>query len=162
MKTILTAFLLLVSPAFAEELLFSQLKDGEKAQVKLRSSGCFHDVTYHFEVLRKNGIHRFVQYKTAWRFTKGGRAVRKKIIAGNVVLSSEDIAGLDKLLEYYRKEKSGWCTSRSQLHVLFRYGNGTGREETLTDYSGGTELGTPAGVLSFYQLMDRFPEKTGD
>src|SRR5215217_8733713 len=105
MKSILAACLLLVSPAFAGGLLFSQMEDGDKVQVTESSTGCFHNTVSYYEVARKDAAYSFAIFKISWSEGASPRKILKQEEVGRMPLSKDDVRRLDGMLKFYRGPK---------------------------------------------------------
>jgi hypothetical protein len=101
MRLIVTATLLALCDsvaAVADSALLSQLRPGERVHISYHSRGCFHDRSYEFDFERKGSV-----------------TVRS---SGHVVpLTSQEIAGLDKLIAFYRSRPGGGCTTQGEIVI---------------------------------------------
>ncbi|MCB1276059.1 hypothetical protein [Prosthecobacter sp.] len=105
MKHLLALLLLLPGFVHARTLGFSQMEDGDRIEVTLHSTGCFHNYTSYFEVRRDKGAHLFTEYAITWK--RGATpAIEEKKIVGTLKLTAQEITGLDALLGYYRGKKT--------------------------------------------------------
>lgn len=148
-----------MSPASGGGLLFSQMEVGDKVQVTKSSKGCFHNLTLYYEVSREEGAHTFTQYRITWDGEANLRKIVKKEVIGSIPISQKDVAGLDKLLGFYRADKNVYSTTQDSLVFEFRDRNGLVVTERLEDGSGGYGLDERNDVVTFAKLTERFPSE---
>jgi hypothetical protein len=99
-RVIVTVFFNLASTAavLAGSASLSQLQPGERLQVSYHSRGCFHDRKYEIEFERATSV-------TA---RSSGHTVK---------LSPQEVAGLDKLFQFYRSRPRGGCTTEDEISI---------------------------------------------
>ena len=88
--------------------MFSELPAGEELHVRFHSEGCFHWRTWTFRFFREPELKAAVT-----RITMKPDPVTQKLSSelGTLTLTPDEIAGLDRLLNYYRgQSSSGWTT----------------------------------------------------
>lgn len=137
MKSILAAFLVLVSPVSADGLLFSQMKDGDKVEVTEQSTGCFHNTVSYYEVARKEGAYSFAILKITWSEGAAPHHIVKREEVGRMALSTDDVRRLDGMLEFYRGAKATGSTTELSLVFELKQADGVVKREKIRDDSGG-------------------------
>jgi hypothetical protein len=155
MPLILVVLLVLSSYAFAVEApLFQKLQTGDSIYVTYSSNGCFHSVTYEFEF--KHGVAVTAEI-TEVELVPGtkGKDSREEIrtLLGTVTLTASELAGLDRLFEFYRKGEWGGCTTQDSIKATYKIGGVTTATETFTDRT------CAAATLRNVTLLETFPEK---
>jgi hypothetical protein len=83
---------------------FSQMEDGDRIEVTLRSTGCFHDNTSYYEVHKTKGAYLFTEYLITWKRLPTPEIAEKKV-RGTLTLTAQEVAGLDALLAFYHGKK---------------------------------------------------------
>src|SRR4051812_28345602 len=78
---------------------FSRIQPHDHFTVGYTSQGCFHYYAYRFEFERRDRVQ--VRISKLWK---------PRHHLGTVTLSDEDLAGLDRLVAYYRSHPDGACT----------------------------------------------------
>ena len=97
------------------------------------SRGCFHDRTFDFDFERQ---------------TSG---ITCSVSGRSVTLSTDEVGGLDKLLQYYRSAPKGGCTTQDIITVtVFRTDHVVARE-SYVDGTCATE--DMEDVTRFYTLV---------
>ncbi|WP_395744540.1 hypothetical protein [Prosthecobacter sp.] len=158
MKTLLILCFLTVASAisaFAGELDFSSMENGDRVEITLHSTGCFHNITLWYEIKKSEDTCFFTQYAITWDHSVPAKMVEKKAI-GKLNLTQSDITGLDELLRYYRGKKSIGSTTYDLLRVEYYEGGRLIKVEHLDDASGGAALREKPDALSFDTLTARF------
>ena len=109
LKTVGIWFGLLIASEtlFASENVgtFSGLQKGEELRVDFDSRGCFHCYTYELKFSRTAA-------GVVVSFTSETRGA-----LGELVLGMSDLAGLDRLLSFYRSVRLGGCTTKDSIKV---------------------------------------------
>jgi len=108
------------SAAIAGSPLVSQLQPGERLHVAYQSRGCFHE--YKFEIDLERGPSVTAR--------SGGRTV---------TLSANEVAGLDKLLQFYRSKPRGLCTTQDDISISEFRGTQKISNEHYVDGTCGTD-----------------------
>ena len=156
-KLVATILFLAAPFGFAEELLFSQMEDGDRVEVTRKSTGCFHDTTSYYEIRKRDGACFFKELAITWSQGSPPEVVEKKTV-GEIVLGEKDILGLDALLKFYRGEKKASSTTQVSLVVEYFEPRGRVKVEKLRDGSGGYGLGGRNDVVTFFDLAQRFQD----
>jgi len=111
MNLVLIFLALLASPMSVRAdhafLRFSRPDGPDRAEVEFFSRGCFHDT--------KSAITLFRNPPSAQVQDAGG--------SGSLALSSEDLASLDTLFDFYRLQPGGFCTTFDAVIVTWFRGN---------------------------------------
>jgi len=158
MKRILVAYFLTSALAFSRDLWFSQMGNGDRVEVTLQATGCFHNTTSYFEIRKSRDLLSFREYAITWNKSSPPEILSKKMI-GEVNLAETDIEGLDGLLKYYRDGKQGNSTSQVFLRIEYYESGALVKVEDLQDYSGNIELKDRKSVVTFFALAKRFQNK---
>ena len=137
MKSILAACLFLVAPVSAGDLLFSQMKDGDKVEVTEQSTGCFHNMVSYYEVARDSGSYSFAVHNITWSEGAAPHHIVKREEVGRMPLSADDVRRLDGMLEFYRGAKATGSTTELSLVFELRQADGVVKTEKIRDDSGG-------------------------
>jgi hypothetical protein len=112
---------------------FSGLSKGDELSLTFTSSGCFHHNVYDFKFRRTDSLSVEIDfYPRDPADDRPGPGKKKRI--GELILSEADIAGLDRMLEYYRAKPEGACTSVNEIS-LSRLSDGKTTTEKLHDSS---------------------------
>jgi len=157
MKLILATYFLAVNLAFAGDLWFSQMEEGDRIEMTEHSKGCFHDSTSYYEVQKKSGAYTFSAYAIAWDDSSPAKIKAKKTV-GSTILTSKEVEGLDRLLKFYRgKKKVSWTTQVTLLLEFFERDRRID-VESLLDESGGYGLDGKKDVTTLRSLAQRFEE----
>ena len=82
----------------AEASTLSQLQPGDRLHVSYHSRGCFHDRKYEIDFERATSVTAHTSGRT-------------------VTLSAQEVAGLDKLFQYYRSRPRGGCTTQDDISI---------------------------------------------
>jgi len=125
---------------------FSRIQPQDHITVGYTSQGCFHYLAYRFQFERRDKVQ--VRITTLWK---------PRRYLGTVTLSDEDLAGLDRLISYYRTHPEGECTTNDGVDITYRrtsYGVTYGlAEEKYNDMS--CQVDETKGVLSLRELAHR-------
>jgi hypothetical protein len=84
--------------ALANAPSLSQLQPGERLHVSYHSRGCFHDRKYEIDFER-------------------AKAVTAHSAGRTILLSRKEIAGLDKLFQFYSSGPRGGCTTQDNISI---------------------------------------------
>ena len=141
--------------AAAGELSFATMEDGDRVEVTHSSKGCFHDWTRYYEVRRRDGVLVFREYAITWKRGIPPTITEKKML-GDLVLTKNEIAGLDGFLRFYRGKKAATSTTQSSLLVEYFEGSKRVAVENLQDGSMGHGLDNRKDVVQFFELAARF------
>jgi hypothetical protein len=133
---------------------FSKLKQGDTLIVRFHSSGCFHDETYDLIFRRTPELAVSIVHLPC-------EAIRPALIdpqtnrvdLGTLTLSKSDIAGLDKLMDFYRSNREGGCTTLVKIAFTQQRDGKTVATEQVTDDS--CQTYQMKRVTSFTKLIDR-------
>ena len=117
MKTTLLVLLIASSAAAATGVSVRDLARDERIAVEFRSRGCFHNERYRFDL------------------EGGDTVVVRSSNDRTVQLSSAERAGLDRLLQFYRKGQEGLCTTQDSVTMTYFRG---GRKVATERYTDGT------------------------
>lgn len=117
---ILTALILVTGLcAFASDKVatFSSLPRTDTIEIRFNSSGCFHDYTYDytFQIGTTSSVS-IASVKQTWSL-KNKRIEESRSALGIVPLTATDLKGLDELLQFYRSEPAGGCTTVDRVTV---------------------------------------------
>ncbi len=120
--------------ALAPLLSLSQLAPEDRLHVSYHSRGCFHDRKYEIDFQR-------------------GASVTARTSGRTVKLSSQEITGLDKLLEFYRFRPPGGCTTEDRITIsYFRAGKKISSERYVDRSCATYEM---KGVTRFYEVAKK-------
>jgi len=136
-------------PAVAADPLprFSRLQKNDVLVVLYHSQGCFGSTSYEF-TFRKDAC---VSVSVA-----SLRPERKEL--GQLLLTSSELTGLDRLLDLYRKGQPGISTTTESLSITLLQNGKAIRIEQLTDDSG-FSLQTK-GLATFPEIARRLQSKS--
>lgn len=145
MKLLLLAFLLSAPLAFAgDPISFRQLAADETIHVTFTSNGCFHSETFEFDFLQGPTVTAKVSHlDRSSKETKQARTGAKPVLLGTVELSKAEVAGLDRLLTFYRSKQLGGCTTVDRITVTQKRGETVIATESYTD-----------GTCATYEMKD--------
>jgi hypothetical protein len=120
--------------ALAGSPSLSQLPPGDRLHVSYHSRGCFHDRKYEIDFERAASV-------TA---RSSGRAVS---------LSPKEIAGLDKLFQFYSSRPRGGCTTQDDITISqFRGGQKIASEHYVDGSCATYEM---KNVTQFYNIAKK-------
>ncbi|MBN8422843.1 MAG: hypothetical protein J0L73_28300 [Verrucomicrobia bacterium] len=153
MKTLLILYLLTSISTFAAELHFSDMEDGDRVEVTLHSTGCFHNSISYYEARKSRGTFFFTEYAITWDKKLPSQIAQKKVVA-ELQLAPKDIDALDGLLRYFRAKREGSSTTQISLLVEYYEGGRPVKVEQLYDGSGGYG-DQNKDMTAFYQLTSR-------
>lgn len=123
-------------------------------QVVFESRGCFHHYAYEIEFKRAPGLTAtIVKIEDEWDKSAKKYIKDKRTALGTVNVSDEEAAGLDRLLDFYRKQKFVACTTVDTISVTLREAKGVIAKESFTDGSGRSD--SVEGLTLFRDLEDK-------
>jgi hypothetical protein len=122
-------------PALASSVVsLSQLQPGERLHIAYYSRGCFHERKYEIDFER-------------------GKSVVARNSGRSITLSAREVAGLDKLIDFYRTRHSGGCTTEDKITIsLFRDGQKTSGEHYV---DGSCATGEMKGITRIYDIAKK-------
>jgi len=130
MLTIVFAALAFAGPAVAgKPISFQKIPAGDTIEVTFMSVGCFHRVSY--KMTFAPGENAVVSIKDLYS-PKPGKHL------GKIAVSGRDLAGLDRLMKYYRTPHLGGCTTVDQIKLVQKHDGKVVAEEEYTDSTCGT------------------------
>jgi hypothetical protein len=140
MKAFTCCFVLLVScgALLASDSVgtFSALPHGEEMQVGFQSVGCFHSLTYELSFRRASeAIVSVAKVEYGWSQERHVITATNRVELGELTLSEAELAGLDRLLRYYRASHTGGCTTRDVIVFSRRRDGRIVATEQFTDDS---------------------------
>ena len=137
MKLVVGATLLSLcgsAAAFARSPSLAQLAPGERIHVAYHSRGCFHDRMYDIDFER-------------------GASVTARASGRTIALSPREIAGLDRLFEFYRSRPRGGCTTQDKITISqFRAGSEISSERYVDGSCATSEM---KDVTRFYEIAKK-------
>ena len=132
---------------------FSKLKQGDTLVVRFHTSGCFHDATHEFTFRRGSELTVSV-VQLPRDATRPGVITTQtnRVELGTLTLSKSDVAGLDRLMEFYRSKHDSLCTTIDRISFTQQRDSKTVATEEITD-----------GSCQIYdkKRLTRFPELIG-
>lgn len=148
--------------------LFSELEYGERLNVRYSSEGCFHRRAYDFEfkpLLRKMDAAvtvRVTALQLSWDEAAKANRYHSPKLVGTLTLYEKDLAGLDRLIAFYRTHPRGGSTTVDHITFKhFRSEPGSEAEpvavEQYVDSSSGSH--DVRGVLTLGELAGRLEAK---
>ena len=133
---VLTFLILGCCAMAAQPISFRQFPAGDSIHVKFTSSGCFHYYTYEFDFHRAVRVTATIARVGPREGERGNqREEGERTIIGKVALSQDEIAGLDRLLAFYRWRHGGGCTTVDKIVVTQMSGGKAIASESFTDAS---------------------------
>lgn len=114
------AFTAVIGFAAEPPISFQHIPEGNTIEVMFESKGCFHHGRYQFVF-------------------QGARAVvikmeaKRNIPVGAVTLSKSELAGLDRLLIFYRERRPGLCTTSDTIALTQKTGGKVVKREFFQD-----------------------------
>lgn len=87
---------------------FSQLRNGDNLMARFETRGCFHRQAY--ELTFSKAARLTVSILQVWNDSQGTR-----IDLGSLTLSKSDIAGLERLMKFYRSDHKTLSTTRDTI-----------------------------------------------
>lgn len=121
------------------QVSFRDFPASDVITVTYSSSGCFSQSHYAFEFQRSASavtaaIFRLQPQRDA---QTGAELEPKRVALGTVALSAAEVAGLDRLLAFYRANPNGGCTTIDNIVVAQHSGKTLKLSETFVDASCG-------------------------
>lgn len=140
MRLPLIAILTLAASALAMQehtkLSFAALSDDDLIVVRYRTMGCFHYGDFELTFYRGAKYEVEVEeIKSRFNRERMTREITSRTYLGRVTLAENDVAGLDSLLERYRKGSDGFCTTRDVIEITLKRENGGRVTEKYNDGS---------------------------
>ena len=133
-RTILTLLLSAASAFAGTPISFQQLPPGDTLHVTFTSGGCFHFYTYQFDFQRAaTTTAKVTRVEQRWNETKKQREVSQRIPLGTATLTDAEVAGLDRLLAFYRSKRAGGCTTVDEITLIQTNGSTTKATESYRD-----------------------------
>lgn len=115
---------------------FSKLKQGDTLVVRFHTSGCFHNSTHEFTFRRASELTvSVVQLSRDTNRTGVVTTQTNRVDLGSLTLTKSDIAGLDRLMDFYRSKHDSVCTTVDSLSFTQQRGGRTVAAEQITDGS---------------------------
>jgi hypothetical protein len=121
---VLASLALAGSVLAAEPISFRKLPDGDTIEVTFQSFGCFHQAAHALDFAR--GKEMTVDILSLVP-PKRGKAL------GKITVSDRDLAGLDRLMKFYRSKQPGGCTTVDTIGVVQKHDGKVVAEEKYTD-----------------------------
>jgi hypothetical protein len=141
------------------QVSFRDFPVGDVVTVTYSSSGCFSQSHYAFEFQRTAtavtaAIFRLEQQRGA----QSDRELEpKRVPLGTVTLSAAEVAGLDRLLAFYRATPGGGCTTIDNITVAQYSGKTLKTSEAFVDASCGA--GQVPDATQFSALVAKLAPK---
>jgi hypothetical protein len=133
---------------------FSKLKQGDTLVVRFHTSGCFHEATHEFTFRRASELTVSVVRLPGDAALAGLITTQTNRVAlGTRTLSKSDVAGLDRLMEFYRSRHDSFCTTVDQISFTQLRDGKTVATEEITD--GSCQTYDQKGLTRFPDLIDR-------
>jgi hypothetical protein len=134
-RSLVAAFFSLCgSAALAGTPLLSKLQPGERIHVAYHSRGCFHDRKYDIDFQR-------------------GDSVTARCLGHTAALFASEVAGLDKLFQFYRSKPRGGCTTQDDITISQFRGSEKLSSEHYIDGSCATHQ--MKDVTQFYEIAKK-------
>jgi hypothetical protein len=150
-KVVLAGLVFAGSAMAGEVISFKKLPVGDTLEVAFTTAGCFHSAEYSFAFER--GKTMTVTISEAGPVPRG-----KKKRSGKITVSGWDLAGLDRLMKFYRSDEPGGCTTIDNITLVQKRGGKVVAEEKYSDATCGTY--GKLGLLLFPALAKRaLPEE---
>jgi hypothetical protein len=132
---------------------FSKLKQGDTLIVRYHTSGCFHAATHELTFRRASELTvSIVQVPRDAARSDIVTTQTSRVNLGTLTLSKSDVAGLDRLMEFYRSKHDSFCTTVDDLTFTQQREGNTVATEQITDGSCQTDQ---------RKRLTRFPELIG-
>jgi len=130
---------LMSATAFAEDLWFRQMEEGDRVEITYTSTGCFHHFTKYLELRKQDGVTFFTEYDIKWSEEDPTEIIEQKVLE-RVPLSRKDIRRLDRVLLHFRYPKKGTSTTMGSLTLEYYEPSGLIKTEKLHHSNGLTEF----------------------
>jgi hypothetical protein len=131
---------------------FREFPAGDTVTVTYQSNGCFSNLAYEFDFQRAAMVTAEI-----FRLEPQRDPVRnidlepKRVSLGTVVVTDAELAGLDRLLGFYRGKPGGGCTTVDTIVVTQKTGKELKASEAFVDAS--CLAGDTKDVTLFYSLV---------
>jgi hypothetical protein len=132
---------------------FSRLKQGDTLTVRYHTSGCFHEATHELTFRQASELSVSIVQLPRDAARPGVVTTQtNRVDLGTLILSKSDVAGLDRLMDFYRSKHRGGCTTVDDV--------------TFTQQREGKIVATEQikdGTCQTYEMkrLTRFPELIG-
>ena len=137
---------------------FQDFPAGDVVSVSYSSSGCFSQSRFSFEFRRGDLVSAEVFRLEPQRDpAKDIELEPKRVSLGTVALTAAEVAGLDRLLAFYRANPKGNCTTVDTLVIIQRNGEAIQGSETFIDATCGA--GQAPDVTPFPALVAKLAAK---
>jgi hypothetical protein len=134
--------------ADAAAISFAALAPGDQIGVHFESRGCFHHFTADFVLTRIDGGLAIEMVNGQANAARGWR-----MVAAFTTLNSAQVQGLDRVLGFYRRNRTEGCTTVDHVTLRTIGGASQQREETYTDASCATlEDSTSFPIVALLRL----------
>jgi hypothetical protein len=134
--------------------LFAELTPGHRVEIKYRSRGDFHSIAYDFQFQRAEQSTSVRISVRDW-IPKSPKLKPPRLL-GTITLSAQDIAGLDRLIRFYRTHPAYLCTSGDQITIEhFRPMTGDTAIATESYWDLSCQVNDVPGVLTLPDLAGR-------
>ena len=116
--------------------LFSELQPGDRVHIRFASQGCFHSNAWDFEFERGSATTvRVASFRGSWDAARKSMQYRSPRPLGTLTLAPHDIAGLDRLVRFYRTHPDGYCTTVDDITIEhFQRPNGPGSTASAREH----------------------------
>jgi hypothetical protein len=122
------------APAQGGSPSFSELQAGDRIHISYYSRGCFHERKYEIDF-------------------EGGTSVTARSSGNRTTLSTAEVAGLDRLLQFYRSRPRGGCTTEDKI-TISRFHDGR-KIDTEHYVDGSCAAFDIKGVTQIYQVAEK-------
>ncbi len=113
---------------------FSSLQQGDILVVQFHSSGCFHGATHELTFQRGAELTvSVVQIPSGTVRSPRIAEQTNRVALGTLRLSQSDVAGLDRLMDYYHSKRSGDCTTIDDITFTQQRGDEIVASEQIVD-----------------------------
>ena len=137
----LLACVIFASLAFASDpISFREFPADDSIHVTFTTTGCFHHATWEFDFQRAEKTSAVITLlEQHWDEAAKRQVTNKRIPLGTVTLSNRELAGLDRLLAFYRSNQPGGCTTVDRITVTQKSGEREIATESYTDATCATD-----------------------
>ncbi|MBS1914195.1 MAG: hypothetical protein JST22_19560 [Bacteroidetes bacterium] len=135
----------------ARQISLRQLPPGDVIVVRYLSIGCFHRVAYQFEF--RHDSNYAVDVSPLNARADDAQASDEGLSGCTLALSDADVAGLDRLLAFYRNVEDPTCTTVDRIECRQVSGSAVKAVELFID--GTCESNGLADVVTFMSLAAR-------
>jgi hypothetical protein len=100
-------------------ILFSELQSGDRVHICFASTGCFHSNDYDFEFKRGGATTVRVASlsRSSWNAARKSFQYHSPKRLGTLTLTPREIAGLDRLVRFYRTHPDASCTTTDDITI---------------------------------------------